>query len=72
MEITLALASDDATRSLFDSAFRLRFRVTLGSELEMELETRSDGTEPFTYEEALRPYFAIGDIRQISLQARRH
>lgn len=67
MEITLALASDDATRGLFDSAFRLRFRVTLGSELEMELETRNHGSEPFTYEEALHTYFAIGDIRQVSV-----
>jgi glucose-6-phosphate 1-epimerase len=67
MEITLVLASDDATRGLFDFAFRLRFRVTLGSELEMELETRNDGSEPFTYEEALHTYFAIGDIRQVSV-----
>jgi len=67
MEITLALASDDATRGLFDSAFRLRFRVTLGSELEMEIESRNDGGEPFTYEEALHTYFAVGDIRQVSV-----
>ena len=67
MEITLTLASDDATRGLFDSAFRLRFRVTLGSELEMEIESRNDGGEPFTYEEALHTYFAVGDIRQVSV-----
>src|SRR4029077_1661416 len=67
MEITFALASDDATRGLFDFAFRLRFRVTLGSELEMELETRNDESQPFTYEEALHTYFAIGDIRQVSV-----
>jgi glucose-6-phosphate 1-epimerase len=67
MEITLALASNSATRGLFNSAFRLRFRVTLGSELEMELETRNDGSEPFTYEEALHTYFAICDIRQVSV-----
>jgi len=69
MAITLALASDDATRGLFDFAFRLRFRVTLGSELEMELETRNDGSQPFTYEEALHTYFAIGDISQVSVSA---
>lgn len=67
MEITLALASDDATRRLFNSAFGMRFRVTLGSELEMELDIRNDGNEPFTYEEALHTYLAIGDIRQVSV-----
>jgi glucose-6-phosphate 1-epimerase len=67
MEITLVLASDNATRDLFDSTFRLRFRVTLGSELEMEIEIRNDGSEPFTYEEALHTYLAIGDIRQVSV-----
>jgi glucose-6-phosphate 1-epimerase len=67
MEITLALASDDAIRALYSSEFRLRFRVTIGSELEMELETRNVGNEPFSYEEALHTYLAIGDIRQVSV-----
>jgi glucose-6-phosphate 1-epimerase len=67
MELTLALASEGASRVWFDSTFRLRLRVTLGSDLEMELETRNDGSEPFTYEQALHTYLAIGDIRQVSI-----
>src|SRR3984957_19498435 len=43
-EITLALGNNHATREFFDAAFRLRFRVTIGSELEMELETSNSGT----------------------------
>ena len=67
LEITLALASNDGTRALFDSDFRLRFRVTIGSELEMELEARNEGNQPFSYEEALHTYLAISDIRQVSV-----
>lgn len=67
VEIRLTLAPSDTTRGFFDAAFDLRYRVTLGSELEMELETRNEGTEPFSYEEALHTYFAIADIDQASV-----
>jgi D-hexose-6-phosphate mutarotase len=67
VEIALTLAPSDATRGYLDSAFHLRLRVTVGSELEMELETRNDGAEPFLYEEALHTYFAVADVRQVSV-----
>ena len=67
VEITLALAPDETTRGFGYAAFHLRFRVTVGSELEMELETRNDAKEPLTYEEALHTYFAIADIHQASV-----
>jgi len=67
VEITLALAPNDNTRALGYAAFHARFRVTIGAELEMELEIRNDAREPFTYEEALHAYFAIGDIHQVSV-----
>ena len=67
VEITFALAPNETSRSLGYASFLLRYRVTVGSELEMELETRNDGLEPLTYEEALHTYFAIGDIHQASI-----
>ncbi len=67
VEIALTLSPDDTTRAYLDSAFHLRLRVTVGSELEIELETRNDGDEPFTYEEALHAYFAVSDVRQVSV-----
>jgi len=66
VEITLALAPNDATRGFGYDAFHLRLRVTVGSQLDMELETRNDGKEPLTYEEALHTYFAVADIHQAS------
>jgi glucose-6-phosphate 1-epimerase len=67
VEITLALSENDATRELFDGAFRLRFRVTVGSELEMELETSNQGKTPFTFEDALHTYLAVGDVQRASI-----
>jgi glucose-6-phosphate 1-epimerase len=64
VEITLALSSNDATREFFDAAFRLRFRLTIGSELEMELEASNEGETPFTFEEALHTYLAVGNVEQ--------
>jgi glucose-6-phosphate 1-epimerase len=67
VEITLSLAPNDATRGFGYAAFHVRFRVTVGSELEMHLETRNDEKEPLTYEEALHTYFAIADIHHASI-----
>ena len=67
LEIALALAPNDATRGFGYAAFHLRFRVTIGAELEMELETRNDAQESLTYEEALHTYFAIADIHRASV-----
>ena len=67
LEIVLTLAPNNATRDFGFAAFHLRFRVTVGTELEMELETRNDAKEPLTYEEALHTYFSIADIDQASV-----
>jgi glucose-6-phosphate 1-epimerase len=67
VEITLALAPNETTRGFGYASFNLRYRVTIGSLLKMELETRNDASEPLTYEEALHAYFAVADIRQTSV-----
>ncbi len=65
--VALALAPDDATRAFGYDAFHLRLRVTVGAELEMEMETRNDAAEPLVFEEALHTYLAIGDVHQVSV-----
>ena len=67
VEINLVLAPNDATRGFGYGAFRLNFRVAVGSTLEMELETRNEANELLAYEEALHTYFAIADINQASV-----
>lgn len=72
VEISLALAPNDAARSFGYDAFHLRFRVTVGSALTMVLETRNVGTDPLTYEEALHTYLAVGDVSQVSVSGLEH
>src|SRR3984885_5885982 len=67
VEITLMLAPDETSKGLGYASFHARFRVTIGPSLEMELEIRNEAGQPFTYEEALHTYFAIADIRQVSV-----
>ena len=67
VEITLALNPNDATGAYGFDHFALRFRVTVGATLAMELETRNQAAEPLTYEEALHSYFAIADIHHASV-----
>ena len=67
VEVVLGLQSDEASRELFDGDFRLRFRVMIGGELEMELEVSNESGVPFRFEEALHTYLAVGDVRQASL-----
>jgi glucose-6-phosphate 1-epimerase len=66
VEITLALLPNDVTRGFGYDGFHVRFHVTAGSELELELETRNDTRETLIYEEALHTYFAIADISKAS------
>jgi glucose-6-phosphate 1-epimerase len=72
VEIVLTLADDQASRDLFDAAFQLRFRVTVGSQLQLQLEASNDGKTPFTFEEALHTYLAVGDVRQVSVHGLEH
>src|SRR5215472_2571171 len=67
VEITLGLAPNDSAPTFGYGEFALRFRVNVGSNLQMELEVHNYGKEPLVYEEALHAYFAVGDVRQASL-----
>jgi glucose-6-phosphate 1-epimerase len=65
--LALTLSPNETTRALGYDAFHVRLRVTIGAELELELETRNDSDQPLAYEEALHAYFAVADIHQTSV-----
>jgi glucose-6-phosphate 1-epimerase len=67
VEIVLALLPNDGTRGFGFDGFALRYRVTMGSTLELELETRNTGDAPLVFEEALHTYFAVGDVREVQV-----
>ena len=64
----LTLADDAATRAQWPHPFRLRYTVTVGTELELDLRVDNPGTKTFRYEEALHTYLAVGDIQNTTVE----
>ncbi|MCK6487925.1 MAG: D-hexose-6-phosphate mutarotase [Planctomycetes bacterium] len=44
-----------------------RLEVTVGRELTIDLVTANTGDEPFTYQDALHTYLAVGDVRRCTV-----
>lgn len=65
--VTLATASDDGTRRWWPHEFRLVHRVTVGTELKLELIVTNTGSTAFHFEEALHTYHQAGDAEKVSV-----
>lgn len=61
------LAAGDVTRAQWPHDFSLRYRVVVGGTLTLTLEVQNTGAAPFTFENALHTYFAVGDVRATSV-----
>ena len=57
----------DARPDKFDFPYRCTYDVSFGHEFSATLKVRNTGTRRFTFEEALHTYFAVSDVRQISI-----
>lgn len=66
--VAMSLESDEQSRQLWPTEFRLIHRVTLGSELRLELICTNTGTKPVRFEEALHTYNRISEIYCIRLR----
>ncbi len=67
ISVTLSTTSDQATRGLWPHDFHAEHRITVGSELRMDLTVTNTGSTSFPFEEALHTYYHVGDIRQVRL-----
>ena len=65
--VILRLDASEATRAVWPHRFTIRHRIGVGPALDMALEVDNAGAEPFTFEEALHTYLAVGDVRQVSV-----
>ena len=65
--VTLGLEPSEATRALWPSEFRLTYRVLVDAALELTLEVENRSKAPFSFEEALHTYLAVGDVREASV-----
>ena len=68
--VTLRFAYDTRTQPLegWPRDVGLTFVVRLAGDLGMSLETHNRGTEPLTLSQALHSYFAVSDVRQVSVE----
>ena len=67
VELNLALAPGETSRSLGYDSFQLRFRAAFGSRLELELEVANHASTPLHFEDALHTYFSIADIHRVGI-----
>jgi len=67
VRLTFAITSSPATLARWPHDFELLYTVSVGSALQLDLEVRNPaGTgQPFTFEEALHTYLAVGDVRNV-------
>lgn len=65
--IVLRLEPNDAARAQWPHATPVETVVTAGKTLEVALVTRNEGASAATIGEALHTYFAISDIRQVTV-----
>ena len=63
----LRLSADAATRAHWPHDFVLRHHIAIGAQLGMMLEVENVSREPFQFEEALHTYFAVDDVREVSV-----
>src|SRR6185436_10117829 len=61
-DLELALDADAASRAVWPHDFSLRLRVALGAQLTVTLAVTNPSSAPWTYEEALHTYVAVGDV----------
>jgi glucose-6-phosphate 1-epimerase len=72
--VTLALRLTDADvaglpgMQAWQHAFELTYAVTFGTELAIALAVHTSGDEEYSFEEALHSYFAVNDIRQVTIE----
>jgi D-hexose-6-phosphate mutarotase len=65
--VVLTLTSSEDTLRVWPHAFALRYTVTIGATLELDLRIDNPGNAPFTCGEALHTYFTVGDVKQIAI-----
>lgn len=62
------ITQEDATSPWFPYPFQARLTADLGQHLDLRMTVANTGAEPFTYEQALHAYLAVGDVQQVVVQ----
>ena len=68
VSLVCSTESDASTREWWPYEFRLVHRVTVGSNLGMELTVRNTGATALRFEEALHTYFRVGAVQGVRVR----
>jgi D-hexose-6-phosphate mutarotase len=66
--LTLGLRDSDATRKLWPHPFSIKYTVTVGEALGLELLVTNTGKSEFTFEEALHTYLSVADVKGATVE----
>jgi D-hexose-6-phosphate mutarotase len=66
--LVLVLKSSAQTLKLWPHEFLARYTITLGDTLSLSLEVVNTGQGEFSFEEALHTYFAISNIKDVTIE----
>ena len=67
VHITLILEPTETSRSFGFDNFKVTYKISLGSKLDLQLIVENKAAEPMAFEEALHSYFVVGDAEKISI-----
>jgi glucose-6-phosphate 1-epimerase len=67
LRLLFTLKPNAVSRGFGYDGFHLRYRVSVGTQLELELEVTQEGNGSLQFEEALHSYFAVGAIEQVAI-----
>jgi glucose-6-phosphate 1-epimerase len=67
VHLTFTLGPTGLSREMGFDSFRLAFQLNIGRELTMALTVANDGEKPLEFEEALHTYYAVSDVRKVSV-----
>ena len=66
-QVTFQFSDTAETRSVWPFSFDTTLTFTLSSSIDISWTVQNTGSEPFTFEQALHPYFPISSIHNISI-----
>jgi glucose-6-phosphate 1-epimerase len=67
LHLTFTLGPTELSRQMGFDHFRLAFELIIGRTLTMRLAVANDAQTPLIFEEALHTYFAVADVREVSV-----
>jgi glucose-6-phosphate 1-epimerase len=67
LHLTFTLAPTALSRELGFDHFRAAFQLAIGRSLAMQLTVANDAETAFVFEEALHTYFAVADVREVTV-----